>query len=384
MERILWTLAIGLLLCTQWACAQGEALYVCDAGNFSSPPWQILRFDAQGQDPHIFTTEGLAWPQDILFLEDQGVALVSNLNSGTINRHDAATGELLGAFATGLAGPTRMAIGPDSLIHVLQWSGDGRVLRFRTDGTPLGPFSPQGVPQGIGLAWDSQGRLYVSSYSLDTVRRFAPDGTDLGTFIQGNLVGPTNIWFDESGDLLVSDYDGGSVKRFGAEGAYEGVYIGGLGQCEGVAHLPDGGLLLGNGATGSVRMYDGQGSYLGDWVSPGAGGLIRPNAVVWGPAAVEVGEGRLPLPDTERILQWAWPNPFNPDTILEFHLPEPGITRITLHDLRGAQVRILQEGLLSAGGHRLRVDGQGLGTGVYLSRITCGERSSTERLVLVK
>ena len=42
-----------------------------------------------GGNPRVFIDEGLAWPQDILFLEDQGIVLVSNLNSGTINRHDS-------------------------------------------------------------------------------------------------------------------------------------------------------------------------------------------------------------------------------------------------------------------------------------------------------
>jgi sugar lactone lactonase YvrE len=260
--------------------AQDVDIYVSDAGNFDRPPWKILRYDGNGDNPAVFINQQLAWPQDILFLEDRGVVLVSSLNSGRITRHNAVTGAFIDDFATGIAGPTRMKIGPDGLIYVLQWAGDGRVLRFRPDGTALGAFTSVGVAQGIGIAWDAQGRLYVSSYSQDLVRRFDANGADLGVFVGSNLAGPTNIWFDATGDLLVSDYDGGSIKRFSAAGAFEGVFIGGLGQSEGIDFLPNGNLLVGNGATGAVKMYGSSGAFVEDLVSPGAGGLIRPNAVV--------------------------------------------------------------------------------------------------------
>lgn len=273
----LWILAA---LWASVAVAQDVDIYVSDAGNFDRPPWKILRYDSNGGNAATFIAQELAWPQDILFLEDRGAVLVSNLNSGRITRYDAGTGAFLGDFASGIAGPTRMKIGPDGLIYVLQWSGDGRVLRFRQDGTALGAFTGVGVAQAIGLAWDAQGRLYVSSYTQGLVRRFDAGGADLGVFIGSNLAGPTNIWFDASGDLLVSDYDGGSIKRFSGTGAFQGVFIGGLGQSEGVASLPNGNLLVGNGATGAVKMYQPNGAFIRDLVSSGAGGLIRPNAVV--------------------------------------------------------------------------------------------------------
>lgn len=273
----LWILAA---LWATVAVAQDVDIYVSDAGNFDRPPWKILRYDGNGGNPELFINQQLAWPQDILFLENQGVVLVSNLNSGRITRYNAGTGAFLGDFATGIGGPTRMKIGRDGLIYVLQWTGDGRVLRFRQDGAALGAFTSVGVPQGIGLDWDAQGNLYVSSYSQDLVRRFDANGADLGVFIGSNLAGPTNIWFNATGHLLVSDYDGGSIKSFSSSGAFEGVFIGGLGQSEGIGSLPNGNLLVGNGATGAVKMYQPNGTFIRDLVSSGAGGLIRPNAVV--------------------------------------------------------------------------------------------------------
>jgi len=55
------------------------------------------------------------------------VVLISNLNTGRITKYNSSTGEYIGDFATGIAGPTRMKIGADSLLYVLQWSGNGKV-----------------------------------------------------------------------------------------------------------------------------------------------------------------------------------------------------------------------------------------------------------------
>lgn len=260
--------------------AQIEGIYVSDAGNFSSPPWQVIKYDENGQNPVQFIGNAdLNWPQDILFMDSIEVVFISNLGSNKISRHNATTGAYISDFAVGISGPTRMKVGPDSLLYVLQWSGSNLVKRYELNGTYVDDFTSVAVPQSIGLDWDGAGNLYVSSYSGDLVRHFDPLGNDLGVFIDSNLVGPTNIWFD-GGELLVMDYDGGAVKRFSSNGAYMGVYVPGLSNPEGVAYYDDGRFLIGNGGTGSVRQYDANGQYIQDLVSSGAGGLLRPNAVV--------------------------------------------------------------------------------------------------------
>lgn len=273
-------LCVLCLLLPGLGWAQGVEIYVSDAGNFQNPPWQILKFDENGNNPEVFIDQNLAWPQDILFLEDQGVVLVSSLNSGRIDRYDADTGNFISIFASNIAGPTRMKIGPDGLLYVLQWTGLGRVLRYQLNGTFVDEFTQVGVAQAIGLGWDSAGRLYVSSYSGGSVRRFDTDGADLGLFIISNLAGPTNIAFTTGGDLLVSDYDAGAIKRFDANAFYQGVFIGGLASPEGIAQLPGGDLLIGNGGTSAVKRYTTAGAFVEDFVASGAGGLLRPNAVV--------------------------------------------------------------------------------------------------------
>ncbi|WP_353777810.1 T9SS type A sorting domain-containing protein [Winogradskyella sp. 3972H.M.0a.05] len=265
--------------CISSTLSQNIEIYVSDGGNFSIPPWQILKFDENGDNPEVFINTNLAWPQDILFLEDQNVVLISNLNSGTIAKFDSSTGAFVGNFASGIGGPTRMKIGPDGLLYVLQWSGNGRVLRYELDGTFLGAFTSTGVTNSIGLDWDNAGNLYVSSYSTDNIRRYNSSGTDMGNFVNSNLVGPTNIVFDDAGNLIVLDYDGDTVKRFDANGNYLGVFISGVDQSEGIDFMPNGDILIGNGGTSAVKRYTSSGVFIEDFVASGSGNLLLPNAV---------------------------------------------------------------------------------------------------------
>lgn len=269
-------LLISLSIGTQ---AQNFEIYVSDAGNFNSPPWQILKFDKNGQNPTQFIGSNLNWPQDILFMEDSNTVLISNLGTGTITKHHAYSGNYIGNFAANISEPTRIKIGPDSLLYCLQWSGNGKVRRYKLNGDFVDHFTSVGVPQAIGMDWDNLGNLYVSSYSGDLVRKFGPTGADSGVFISTNLLGPTNIWFDSNGDLLVSDYNSTAIKRFDSKGVYINNFIQGLGNSEGVDFFPDGNILIGNGITSSVKMFDSNGIYIKDFISSGAGNLITPNAV---------------------------------------------------------------------------------------------------------
>ncbi len=272
--------AILTLLCMMNLNAQNTHMYISDAGNFNLPPWQILKFDANGENGEVFISSHLAWPQDILFMEKDNIVLISNLNSGQILRFNATSGAYISVFASAIGGPTRMEIRPDSLLYVLQWTGNGKVRRYHLDGSFVDEFTSVGVTNSIGLDWDTSGNLYVSSYSGKFVQKFSPSGADLGKFISTNLVGPTNIWFDQNGDLLVNDYDAGVVKRFDSNGLFKSVFISNVPQCEGVDFLPDGSTILGIGGTSSVSVFNSSGTLTNTIVPSGTLGLITPNAVV--------------------------------------------------------------------------------------------------------
>ncbi len=380
---LLLIISFVLLLASNTFC-QNIEVYVSDAGNFSSPPWQILKFDENGENPEVFINSNLAWPQDIVFIEDQDIVLISNLNSGTITKHNSATGAFIENFATGISGPTRMKIGADSLLYVLQWSGNGKVRRYQLDGTFVDEFTSVGVPQSIGIDWDGNGNLYISSYGGDNVRKFDTNGNDLGLFINSNLLGPTNIWFDAAGDMLVSDYNGTAVKRFDAAGTYVNNFLTGLSNSEGVDFFPNGNILIGNGATSSVKLFDNAGNYIEDFISTGAGNLLTPNAVVIRENnAVSVsGSGNSFINDY--ILEQNYPNPFNPGTIISFSIPNSGFTQLKIYDALGTEINSLVNEYKQSGNYDIEFNAENLPTGIYFYRLISGNYSDTKKMILLK
>lgn len=85
----------------------------------------------------------------------------------------------------------------------------------------------------------------------------------------------------------------------------------------------------------------------------------------------------------------AHPNPFNPQTVLEYSLPEPLAVDLSIFDISGRLVRRLEQGVQSAGTHSATWQGdddQGrrLASGTYLARFVAGRVQQTQRLVLVK
>ena len=296
--KILLPILCALLWASNAFC-QGYDIYVSDVPNFGQPPWQILKYDENGENPEVFITENLAWPHDIVFLEDDNTVLISNFNSGSINRYNADTGAFIDVFTADVIAPTRMKIGADNLLYVIQGSGNGRVRRFQLDGTFVDDFTNLGLSRGLGMDWDRAGNLYVSAYDGQLVRQFDTNGLDQGNFIGTNLTGPTNAWFDDNGEMLVIDYDGGAVRRFSSEGIYLGDFIQGLSQSEGVDFLPNGNILIGNGGTSSVKMFTSEGAYIEDIIPSQSGNLKQPNAVVVRKRELQINPG----------LNDAWYNP---------------------------------------------------------------------------
>ncbi len=117
------------------------------------------------------------------------------------------------------------------------------------------------------------------------------------------------------------------------------------------------------------------------------------NAGGWGPwsavrsfvtgTAVSIDEKGVEVP-TELTLNQNHPNPFNPTTVVGFGLPESGNIRLAVYDILGREIAVLAEGTYSAGWHQVRFDATGLATGMYLYRLSVGDRAQIRRMLLVK
>jgi hypothetical protein len=98
--------------------------------------------------------------------------------------------------------------------------------------------------------------------------------------------------------------------------------------------------------------------------------------------SVRSNEG-LPIP-AHATLHQNYPNPFNPSTTIEYEVAKRGMVRLSVFDLVGRQVVLLAEGIHEQGSYRVRFDGSGLASGVYLYRIETQVSAHTRRMVLVR
>ena len=87
---------------------------------------------------------------------------------------------------------------------------------------------------------------------------------------------------------------------------------------------------------------------------------------------------------TTFALHQNYPNPFNSFTHIKFDLPEAGRVKLVIYNVPGRRVRILANGWREAGYHKVTFDGSGLSSGIYLARLTAGDFTQTQKLVLLK
>ncbi len=97
--------------------------------------------------------------------------------------------------------------------------------------------------------------------------------------------------------------------------------------------------------------------------------------------AASVSEGFIPGRVT---LAQNFPNPFNPATRILYDLPSSTRITLTVFDVLGRPVALLDDGVRSAGLHEVQWDASAQPSGVYFYRLTAGTFSQTRSMVLVK
>lgn len=289
-------LLLGLSLIFSFSANAQYEVYVTTGNGLATS--SVKKFDPNGNYLGDFISPGaspLNWPQDIVFIDNGAVALVSGLNNNAIFRFDGTTGALIDTFATNISGPTRMKIGPDGYLYALEWSGDAHVFRYDLTGNFIDTFTNIGGNGSIGLDWDTTGNLYVSSYYGNKVDRYDPSGNYMDTPISSGLSGPTTIWFDAAGDLFICNWNGNLMKRFDASFTEQPSNFGTISKPEGYTSLPNGDILLGSGGTSSsIRRYDSQRNFLDTFAS--GNGLANPNALYAKSTEASLDKGSLNQP----------------------------------------------------------------------------------------
>ena len=100
------------------------------------------------------------------------------------------------------------------------------------------------------------------------------------------------------------------------------------------------------------------------------------------------------LTPKETALLPNYPNPFNPETWIPYHLAHPADVTLAIYDTKGAVVRRLELGHQPAGFYTARskaaywdgrnANGELVASGVYFYQLRAGEYSAVRRMVIVK
>ena len=78
------------------------------------------------------------------------------------------------------------------------------------------------------------------------------------------------------------------------------------------------------------------------------------------------------------------PNPATSSTMITFHLPQGGSTRLRLLGSDGRQMATILDRRLDAGEHRIVLDASGLPSGAYIYALECGRYRLSKRMMVVR
>jgi hypothetical protein len=79
-----------------------------------------------------------------------------------------------------------------------------------------------------------------------------------------------------------------------------------------------------------------------------------------------------------------YPNPFNPETTIDFTVPESGNVHLSVVDLLGREVAVLVNESKISGTYSVRFDGRNQASGVYFTVLFQGERRVSHPIVLIR
>lgn len=150
-------------------------------------------------------------------------AATSVNNSGTIVKFTSdGSGSFFAntSFATGGAITEPQGLAFDGEGNLLAGDIYGRIDKFTPDGVGS-VFATTGSP--YGLAFDSAGDLFVSTFSLHTILKFAPDGSG-SVFANTGSNFPLGLTFDSMGNLYVAYTFSSKIEKFSSTGSDLGVF----------------------------------------------------------------------------------------------------------------------------------------------------------------
>lgn len=88
--------------------------------------------------------------------------------------------------------------------------------------------------------------------------------------------------------------------------------------------------------------------------------------------------------NSEQYELHAYPNPFNPTTKINFSIPNSCHVSLKVFDILGREVIVLANKVFEAGKHEVEFDASHLPSGVYISSLISGNKTLTQKMLLLK
>jgi hypothetical protein len=89
------------------------------------------------------------------------------------------------------------------------------------------------------------------------------------------------------------------------------------------------------------------------------------------------------IPDSYKLFD-AYPNPFNPETNINFQIPVREFVSLKIFDLLGKEIFVLVSEELNPGLYNVKFNSENLSSGVYFYRLQSGNFTETKKLVFLK
>jgi len=89
------------------------------------------------------------------------------------------------------------------------------------------------------------------------------------------------------------------------------------------------------------------------------------------------------IPDVFTLHQ-AYPNPFNPSTLISYDLPQDSHVSLQIFDITGRQVKTLINDHIRAGKHQVTWNADQISSGIYLVRLVTGEKIFNQKITYLK
>ncbi|MBL4662453.1 MAG: T9SS type A sorting domain-containing protein [Flavobacteriaceae bacterium] len=340
-------------------------------------------------------------PDDAIALDADGNIYASNFTGDSVFKFDSngtAT-----TFVSGLDTPNGLDFDSNGNLYVCDFNAN-ELFRYDSSGILDASITIPGNPSGIVKAWDNDDMIYTR-YNVNTINRVTPSGVFTEVSSDPALNGPVGLAYDSNGQLYVANYNNREVFKVLANGDLE--YIATVGTIGNLGFIAYGqGMLWGTGIsdhkiyvidpTGvdEVNVFAGSsaGSMDGDIAQAT---FNRPNGIAFSEdettlyitdfgtknlriiTGVVLSAGDISLKNSEVKL---FPNPTTNLLNIQINTSETGSATLKVYDILGKTL-FSSELILNGNLTSSKVDVSAWNSGTYFVEIISQNGSITKRFI---